>query len=105
MHIEKYTKIPLDDSGENFLYLRNHCLGYIKRIDNNSFVLNKRTGETFSEISLYEQVIDEKGQQLAEPLIGDNADFFLLSNGKETPLVEFFNNMWGSSGLDKNENS
>lgn len=100
MHIEKYTKIPLDDSGENFLYLKNHCLGTIKAIGGEDFVLNKKTGERYNNISLYEQVVDENGQPLEKPITGDNSDFVLLNNGEETLLVDFFQKLWNSSNTD-----
>lgn len=104
MRIERYTKIPLDDSGENFLYLKNRCLGTIKGTTDDSFVLNKKTGEIYNEISLYEQVVDEKGQKLKEPITGDNSDFVLLRNGEEIPLVEFFYNLWNFPNVDSEKN-
>lgn len=107
MHVEKYTKIPLDESGENFLYLKNRCLGAIKAANGEAFVLNKKTGERYSKISLYEQVVDENGQPLEKPITGDNSDFVLLDNGKEVLLVDYFQKLWSplntDSEKDKNE--
>ena len=37
MHIEKYTKVPLDNSGENFLYIKNQCIGCFKGEEGSSY--------------------------------------------------------------------
>lgn len=103
MHIEKYTKIPLDNSGENFLYIKNHCLGYVKGEKGSSSVYNKKTGEVFDEIALYEQIVDEKGEFLKEPLVGDNEDYYTKENGEEIRLVDLFHKLWSSSNTKEEE--
>lgn len=103
MHIEKYTKIPLDNSGENFLYIKNHCLGYIKGEKGISSAYNKKTGETFDEIALYEQIVDEKGEPLEKPLIGDNEDYYIKKSGEEIRLVDFFHRLWSSPNMKEEE--
>ncbi len=90
MHIDKYTKVPIDDSGENFLYIKNHCLGVIKSSDGSDVVYNKKTGEAFSTMALYEQIVDEEGKPLSSPIVGDNDDFYLLSGGGKESLVSYF---------------
>lgn len=105
MHIEKYTKIPLDDSGENFLYIKNHCLGYIKGGEGLSSAYNKKTGETFDEIALYEQIVDEKGEPLKKPLVGDNEDYCIRKNGEEISLVDLFRKLWSSPNTKEEENN
>lgn len=90
MHIDKYTKIPIDNSGENFLYIKNHCLGMIISPDDVPIVHNIKTGESFSKLALYEQIVDENGKELSAPLTGDNDDYYITINGQEKMLVQYF---------------
>ena len=90
MHIDKYTKIPIDDSGENFLYIKNHCLGMIVSSDDVPIVHNIKTGESFSTLALYEQIVDESGKELSTPLTGDNDDYYITVNGQEKKLAQYF---------------
>lgn len=90
MHIDKYTKIPIDGSGENFLYIKNHCLGMIISSDDVPIVHNIKTGESFSKLALYEQIVDESGKELSTPLTGDNSDYYITINGQEKMLVQYF---------------
>lgn len=90
MHIDKYTKIPIDNSGENFLYIKNHCLGMIISSDDVPIVHNIKTGESFSKLALYEQIVDESGKELSAPLTGDNDDYYITIDGQEKMLVQYF---------------
>lgn len=97
MHIDKYTKIPIDNSGENFLYIKNHCLGMIISSDDVPIVHNIKTGESFSKLALYEQIVDESGKELSAPLTGDNDDYYITINGQEKMLVHYFKELNDSS--------
>ena len=105
MRINKYTKIPIDDSGENFLYIKNHCLGMVVSSDGAPIVHNIRTGESFSKLALYEQIVDESGKELSDPLTGDNDDYYMTINGQEKMLVQYFKelNEYSASAEEKKE--
>lgn len=103
MHIGKYTEILSGSSGKNSSVIENHCVGYIKGEKGSSLVYNKKTGEIFDEIALYEQVVDENGNLLKEPLIGDNRDYYIKENGEEICLIDFFQKIWSSSNTKKEE--
>lgn len=103
MHIEKYTKIPIDDSGENFLYIKNHCLGKIDSVSGAPVAYNIKTGEAFSQLSLYEQIVDEKGNRLENPLTGDNDDYFLIEGEGKKSVVSYFHEIFDSSSTNDPE--
>lgn len=77
MHIDEYTKIPLEGEEDSYLYIKNKLLGhFIKNVDDpTQKIINEKTGEQYEEISLYQQIWDKEGKRLESPLQGDNADF------------------------------
>ena len=101
MHIEKYTKVPLDNSGENFLYIKNQCIGCFKGEEGSSLIFNKTTGARYDTIALYKQVVDQNGETLQEPFMGDNEDYFLEDNGEIISLVDFFEKFRNAKNEDE----
>lgn len=93
MHITEKTEF--NASGSSPKVVDNEFLGRIVGAPGSCIAYNIKTGETYDDISLYQQIYDENGDLLKSPIMGDNEDYYLGNPNDESKirLVDYFSQL------------
>lgn len=89
MHITDKTEFRVNGSSK---VVENEFLGRIVGGSGAKIAYNIKTGETYEDITLYQQIYDENGNLLSQPIVGDNDDYYLGQKdyGEKIKLVDYF---------------
>lgn len=90
MHITEKTEFGTN--GVSPKVVINEFLGRIVGTPGSCIAYNAKTGETYDDISLYQQIYDRNGDLLKSPVIGDNEDYYFGSpdDGNKIKLIDYF---------------